>query len=41
MLFKKTMITIVERKLSLMQINKDLTIDSLRKELTLNKQKQI
>ena len=37
MLFKKTMITIVERKLSLMQMNKDLTIDSLRKELTLNK----
>ena len=36
-MFEMTMISIIERKFSLMQINKVLTIDSLRKELTLNK----
>ena len=33
-LFEKTMISTYERKLNLMQMNKDLTIDGLRKELS-------
>merc|ERR1719354_663638 len=32
--FEKTMISTYERKLNLMQMNKDLTIDGLRKELS-------
>lgn len=35
--FEKTMISTYERKLSLMQMNKDVTIDGLRKELTKSK----
>merc|ERR1712238_550193 len=38
--FEKTMVSTFERKISLMQMNKDLTIDNLRKELTVNKEKQ-
>ena len=37
-LFEKTMISTYERKLNLMQMNKDLTIDGLRKELTQGKE---
>lgn len=35
--FEKTMISTYERKLNLMQMNKDVTIDGLRKELTKSK----
>ena len=38
--FEKTMISTYERKLNLMQMNKDLTIDGLRKELSLCKKRQ-
>ena len=38
--FEKTMIASYERKLSLMQMNKDVTIDGLRKELSQRKGKQ-
>merc|ERR1712151_1201043 len=38
--FEKTIISTYERKLSLMQLNKDLTIDGLRKELAQCKEKQ-
>merc|ERR1719491_80628 len=38
--FEKTMISTYERKLSLIQMNKDLTIDSLRKDLTQTKGRQ-
>ena len=38
--FEKTMMSTYERKLSLMQMNKDVTIDGLRKELTKAKEKQ-
>ena len=38
--FEKTMISAYERKLSLIQMNKDLTIDSLRKDLTQTKGRQ-
>ncbi len=37
--FEKTMISTYERKLNLMQMNKDLTIDGLRKELTQSKER--
>jgi chromosome segregation ATPase len=37
-LFEKTMISTYERKLNLMQMNKDLTIDGLRKDLTQSKE---
>jgi chromosome segregation ATPase len=38
--FEKTMISTYERKLNLMQMNKDVTIDGLRKELTKSKANQ-
>jgi len=38
--FEKTMISTYERKLNLMQMNKDLTIDGLRKELSQCKKRQ-
>ena len=38
--FEKTLISTYERKLSLMQMNKDLTIDQLRKELATQKERQ-
>ena len=38
--FEKTMISTYERKLNLMQMNKDLTIDGLRKELSQLKERQ-
>jgi len=38
--FEKTVISTYERKLSLMQLNKDLTIDSLRKDLSRLNEKQ-
>jgi len=38
--FEKTMISTYERKLNLMQMNKDLTIDGLRKELTQRRERQ-
>lgn len=38
--FEKTMIATYERKLSLMQMNKDVTIDGLRKELSQRKERQ-
>ena len=38
--FEKTMISTYEQKLSLIQMNKDLTIDSLRKDLTYTKERQ-
>ena len=38
--FEKTMVSIFERKISLMKMNKDLSIDSMRKELPVNKEKQ-
>lgn len=37
-LFEKTMISTYERKLNLMQMNKDLTIDGLRKDLAQSKE---
>lgn len=38
--FEKTMVSIFERKIYLMKMNKDLSIDSMRKELPVNKEKQ-
>jgi len=38
--FEKTMISNYERKLSLMKMNKDVTIDGLRKELSQHKERQ-
>jgi len=38
--FEKNALSTFERKMSLMQLNKDLTIDNLRKELAISKEKQ-
>ena len=37
--FEKTMVSTFEGNISLMQMNKDLTIDSLGKKITVNKEK--